>query len=379
MARPQWLAFFDEVPEPRVERTRRHLLSDIIGIALIGAICHCQGWEDMQEFVEEGPAAVRELLELPHGVPSADTLRRVLGALDAKAFGACLIEWSRQLSVSSAGRLVSIDGKTVRGASSLHLVNAWVSDNSLVLGQLATDVKSNEITAIPELIKLLDIRDAVVSIDAMGCQKDIAKTICDAGGDYLFGLKKNHPTLHQEVLSAFDEGRCQALKALPESYFSESDKGHGRVEERRVWVESNVDWLARSDKWPRLSSLILVESTRTIGEKTSCERRAYISSHKGSAARFAALIRGHWHVENKLHWVLDVTFGEDRARVTHRNAAENLALLRKVALNLLKRAPVMGKMGSIAAKIRRAGRRTDYLVTVLTGGLDSNLSPSDSA
>lgn len=374
MARPKWLTYFDDLPDPRVERTRRHKLSDILVIMLLAAICDCQGWDATHELIKHGPPEVRALLELPNGVPSADTLRRVMAALDPVAFRSAFMAWAQALCRSTEGKLVSIDGKTVRGAfadgsaGSLHLINAWVTENAIVLGQYATDVKSNEITAIPALLELLDIKGAVVSIDAMGCQKNIAKTVREQGADYLLGLKGNHPTLHREVLDAFDDETCDNLAKSANTFHDEADKGHGRIEYRKVWVQHDVDWLSQSDQWSDLKTLVLVESQRTLQGKTSTERRAYISSLDASAERMLSLVRGHWHVENKLHWVLDVTFGEDRARIAKKNGAENLALVRKIALNMLHNAPVLTKRTSIIAKKQLAIWRPEYLLTVLGSG-----------
>jgi predicted transposase YbfD/YdcC len=235
--RPQVVIFFDSVPDPRVERTRRHKLVDILLIVLIGTICECKGWDALHEFAEDSDEYLESILELPHGVPSADTIRRVMSALDPAAFRNAFIVWAKHLCASTAGKLVAIDGKTVRGAfasedgqGALHLVNAWVCENQMVLGQYATDVKSNEITAIPELLALLDVRGAVVSLDAMGCQRDIARCIVDGGADYIFGLKGNRPTLHQEVLSAFDAQTCEHLRDDPKAFDESVDKGHGRLE-----------------------------------------------------------------------------------------------------------------------------------------------------
>ena len=381
MARATWLTYFDDLPDPRVARTRRHKLGDILLIVLVGAICECRGWDDMHDLVAEGSDELRLLFELPHGVPSADTLRRVLGALDPSAFRAGFVAWSAALCRSTEGKLVAIDGKTVRGAfagpdggGALHLINAWVSENSMVLGQYATDVKSNEITAIPELIRLLDLRGAVVSIDAMGCQRDIARTLRERGAHYLFGLKGNQPTRHQEVLESFDDATLARLESSPTTYHAEADKGHGRSEYRRVWVQHDVSWLSRSEQWTDLASLVLVESERTVRGVTSRERRAYISSLVAPAERMFALVRGHWHVENKLHWVLDVTFGEDRARISKRNGAENLSALRKMALNMLTNAPSPRKPRSIAQKRKLASWRVDYLRTVLSCPIEASVA-----
>jgi len=371
--------FFDEIPDPRVERTRRHKLSDILLIVLIGTICECKGWDALHQFTEDSDEYLESILELPHGVPSADTIRRVMSALDPVRFRNAFIAWAARLCESTAGKQVAIDGKTVRGAfagadgeGALHLINAWVCENQMVLGQYATDVKSNEITAIPGLIALLNLRGAVVTIDAIGCQKSIAGALVEKGADYIFGLKSNQPTLHQEVLSAFDAPTCERLRCDENSFCETTDKGHGRLEVRRVSVLRDVAWLTRSEQWPSLRSLVLVESERTVRGETSCERRAYISSLDAPAARMSALVRNHWHIENKLHWVLDVTFGEDHARVGRRNGAENLAAVRKIAINLLKNAPVKRPGESLAAKRRRANRRLDQLLAVLRAGTTGN-------
>ena len=309
------LEFLEQIPEPRVERTRRHRLTDILVITLCAVIRGQRGWDGIAEFGEAREAELREFLELPHGIPCADTFRRVMSALDAKAVSACLTAWARQLHAGTDGGQIAIDGKTVRGSFSsaengegrLHVVNAWATETKLVLGQFATDVKSNEITAIPELLKLLDLRKGVVSIDAMGCQKNIAKTICEKGAYYLFGLKGNQPTLHEEVCGAFDEQTCNKLRENPHDFHESADKGHGRMEVRRTWVIRDVAWLTASEAWPGLKSLVLVESERHLKDRSSRERRAYISSHEGSAERLGTMVRQHWGIENQLHWTLDVS------------------------------------------------------------------------
>jgi predicted transposase YbfD/YdcC len=237
-------------------------------------------------------------------------------------------------------------------------------------------VKSNEITAIPKLLEMLDLRGATVTVDAMGCQRDIAKQIAARGADYVFGLKGNQPTLHREVLDAFDASTCAALARDPRSYSETADKGHGRLEVRRVWVQRDVSWLTKSEAWPGLASLILVESERTRRGVTSCERRAYISSSSASAAELGAQVRGHWHIENKLHWVLDVTFGEDHARMSRKNGAENMATMRKIAINMLTRAPSSHeKPMSKPMKQMVATMRFSYLLTVLTGAAPPPAAP----
>ena len=385
MSRPDLRALFDAIVDPRVQRTRRHRLTDVLTLVLIGVVCGCNGWDEMEGMGYDWEDELREVLALPGGIPSADTLRRVMAAVDPGALGRALIAWTEALCETLSGKQVAIDGKSVRGTleaasgeGALHLVNAWVCENQMVLGQYATDVKSNEITAIPKLLDLLSLRGATVTMDAMGCQKGIAKALVDKGADYIFGLKGNQPSLHREVLDAFDAEACAALAREAGSYAVTADKGHGRSEVRRVWVQRDVSWLAQTKEWPGLASLVLVEAERTRRGVTSCERRAYISSLAVSAEEIGAKVRGHWHVENRLHWVLDVSFGEDRARIGRKNGAENMSLMRKIAMNLLQRAPSRagGKGGSKPLKRRRANSRFSYLLTVLSsGGAAEALSP----
>lgn len=368
--------FFSDLPDPRMARTRKHRLDDIILIVLMGLMSGCRSWGDMHAFVDTGPQELRDMLALPNGVPSRDTLRRVMSALKPATFGDAFIKWANVLCGSTSGKLVAIDGKTVRGArrddddlGALHLVNAWVKENGVALGQVATDVKSNEITAIPRLLRLLALDGAVVSMDAMGCQKEIAEEVRVQGADYLFGLKRNHPTLHDEVATAFSDETCRDLEQTDESFDETCDKGHGRLETRRTWVLQDVDWLTRKGEWKDLRCIILIESERTMNGATSIERRAYMSSLKAPAARMNELVRGHWAVENELHWVLDVTFGEDHTRVSKRNGAENLSLLRKMALNMLKHTPAERGSNTMIARQRLAHCRPDYLRRALTSGI----------
>lgn len=376
MARTDLRALFDEIPDPRVQRTRRHRLTDVLVLVLLGTVAGCHGWDDIRDFCSEREVELREVLALPGGIPSADTLRRVMAAVEPAALGRALTSWTDALCETFAGKQIAIDGKSIRGTleaatgeGALHVVNAWVCEHQMVLGQYATDVKSNEITAIPKLLELLSLRGSTVTIDAIGCQKGIAKAIVDKGADYIFGLKSNQPSLHKEVLDAFDEATRARLAQDARSYVETADKGHGRSEVRRVWVEHDVAWLAQSEAWPNLRSLILVEAERTRRGVTSCERRAYISSCDEPAAALAAKVRGHWHVENKLHWVLDVTFGEDHARISRKHGAESMAVMRKLAVNLLTRAPAPfeGPALSKRRKGRIASWRFSYLLSVLTG------------
>jgi predicted transposase YbfD/YdcC len=375
MPRQDLLTFFDELPDHRVARTRKHNLVDIVLLVLIATILGVQGWDDIHVFGVSRLEQLRTVLVLHNGVPSADTLRRVIGGLDSAAFREAFVRWTQQLCESTAGKLVAVDGKTVRGAArvgepNLHVVNAWLANNKLVLGQLATDAKSNEITAIPELLALLDVRGAVVSIDAMGCQKSIAKCVREQGADWLFGLKGNQPKLHQEVIEAFDVETCERLQHEAANYAEQVDKGHGRLEIRRVWVLRDVGWLAQSEQWTDLRCAVLVESERTSAKGTSKERRAYISSLEAGAEQMAGLVRGHWQIENNLHWVLDVTFREDHSRISRRHGAENLSLIRKTAMNLLHNAPAPHKHAvSLPKKRLWANSQFGYVVQILRSGL----------
>jgi len=378
MGRPLIAVLFDGIEDPRVERTRRHKLSDVLLVALIGVLVGERGWDGMADYAEAHEDELRGLLEFPHGPPSTDTIRRVMTAVDAGALSRALTSWAQVLCKSTEGKQIAVDGKTIRGSfdasgqPSLHMIHAWVCENELLLGQRATDVKSNEITAIPALLELLDLQKSTVTIDAMGCQKNIAKMIVDKKADYVFGLKGNHPTLHQEVLDAFDEEALTQARQSPDRYCEGADKGHGRLEIRRVYCLRNMAWLTHREPWPNLRSAVLVESESWRLGVRSSERRAYISSLDVPASRFAELIRNHWHVENKLHWVLDVTFGEDRARIKAKNGAQALSTLRKIALGLIKRAPEGRKKTSLVGKMRRASWHFETLLQALRAGLPEN-------
>lgn len=372
---------FAALEDPRVERTRKHVLVDIVVIGVLTVLSGGEGWEDMRDFGVLREAWLRQFLTLPNGVPSADTFRRVYSALEPEGFRRCFMQWLEALAASAdlARRTVAIDGKTLRGSfdaaagqSPLHLVHAWSVEQGLLLGQLATDAKSNEITAIPELLKTLDIKDSVVTIDAMGCQKEIAHAIVNAGADYVLALKGNQEVFHREVVELFDDVTRNGARAAVTSDFHETTDGdHGRIEVRRVWAVNDVSWFAERDRWTRLASLALVESERTLAGKTTLERRYYISSLRNvSAARLGTTIRSHWAVENSLHWCLDVAFGEDASRVRRDHGPENLAMLRRIALQLLKR-DTHSKRG-LAAKTRRAAMDPNYLLSVLLAGFGRN-------
>lgn len=370
MEPPAIWSHFDSLTDPRVKRTRRHELQDIVVISILAVISNADGWGDIVEFGQTKEAWLRTFLALPNGIPCDDTFRRVFAALNPEEFQACFVNWVKFQVGATDGKLVAIDGKTMRRSFAheddkgpLHLVTAWVAENEVALGQVATDTKSNEITAIPKLLELLDLRGATVTIDAMGCQKAIAEKIVDGKADYVLALKENHPTLHQEVEEFFAparEGTCQA----GEFNQTESvDGGHGRIEVRRVFASDDIDWMVDKSLWKNLRSIVMVQSERTVGEKTSIEYRYYLSSLAADAALIAERIRGHWSIENGLHWVLDMAFDEDRSRIRRGNGPDNFALLRKIAMNLLK-AEKTCKRG-IEGKRKRASWSDAYLMLVL--------------
>jgi predicted transposase YbfD/YdcC len=365
--RTSLLEYFQTLDDPRIERTRVHRLIDIIAIAICAVVSGAEGFTDMERYGRAKQQWLAQFLELPSGIPSHDTFGRVFAALDPEAFHECFLGWVRALGELTGGMLVAIDGKTVRGSHdsqrgtpALHVVAAWASAQRIVLGQQAVDSKSNEITAIPELLAMLALEGATVTIDAMGCQTDIAQKIIDRKADYVLALKENHPTLYTQTVELFEEptGRTAA------EFSQQTDAGHGRVEVRRCWTADVAERWAVSAEWAGLRTVAMIERERHIGEAVTIERRYYLSSLPSDAVSIARAVREHWAIENSLHWVLDVTFAEDSSRVRINHAVENFVLLRKIALNLLSQEP---SKNSIRGKRKIAGWNDDFLLKVLTG------------
>lgn len=355
------LSYFSSLTDPRVERTKSHSLDDILFIAISSIICGAESWNDMESFGEAKEDWLRTFLRLPEGIPSHDTFNRVFSALDPKELELCFIEWTRSVANLTNNEVISIDGKTMRGTreygakSIVHMVSAWASGNHIVLGQLKVEEKSNEITAIPKLLSLLVLKGCIVTIDAMGCQKDIASAIIDKEADYLLALKGNQGNLQEQVEDSF--------RFLPVvSVSEETDMGHGRIETRRCSVITDLSMIEKKEEWKNLQCLIKIEAERynKCKQITEKETRLYISSLNPDAELINKSVRAHWSVENSLHWVLDVAFNEDQSRKRVGYAAQNFSMLNRIALNLLKNEK-SAKVG-VKGKRLKAGWDNSYLM-----------------
>lgn len=336
---PSFFEHFADLPDPRIERCKRHELLDIVFLAVCGVMAGADGWESIEEFGHAKLDWLRRFVPLANGVPRHDTVARVMSRLNPDALQRCFLGWVQAVAQQTAGDVVAIDGKTLRRSfdrasrkQALHMVSAWSCANGLVLGQQRTEEKSNEIKAIPALLELLSVRGCIVTIDAMGCQKAIAEQIRKQRGDYVLAVKGNQPELQNDVRDAFELGRRASTPADVE----EIDSGHGRIEVRRCW-QLDVKQAPAAKQWPGAKSVAKVVCERHIGERVTTETRYYISSLSKQPERLLAAVRSHWAIENKLHWVLDVTFREDESRIRRGDAAENMTVLRRLALNICKR------------------------------------------
>jgi predicted transposase YbfD/YdcC len=361
------ISLLRELPDPRVERTRLHKFEDLLLIAICALLCGAESFEDMELFGDTKEPWLRTFLELPHGIPSHDTFNRLFAALDPQRFLDAFMRWTQSLRIALADEVVAIDGKALRraiaaGQSPKVVVSAWAAGNGLVLGQRRVEDKGNEITAVPELLRTLELAGCIVTLDAMGCQRRIAREIKEADAEYVLALKGNQGCAHEEIQSYLDAAIASADPAL--AHCEHIEKGHGRIETRRYWQSTAIGWFADRDKWEGLRSAGVVESVRDLNGKTSTERRYYLSSLELDAEKFARAVRSHWGVENQLHWVLDVVFGEDQSRARTGHAAENLATLRRWALNLLK-ADTRKAKHSIKGRIKAASWDHNYLLHLL--------------
>jgi len=371
---PKSLAFhFRNLRDPRRDHLKRHLLLDIIAVTLCAVLCGAKDWQQVVTFAEQRLDWLRTFLALPEGIPSHDTFERVFDRLKPAAFQACFLRWVDAFAEELGLKHIAIDGKTLRssgnaknGWAALHLVSAWAGEGHLSLGQVAIDQKSNEITAIPRLLELLDLQGALVTIDAMGCQKEIAQKIVEAGGDYVLSVKENHPGLLQDIRAALDHAFDNDFKGMKHDNYQTEETGHGRDERRTYVTLEDPQGIAEESAWKSLKVIGMCIRERVVKGKRSEEVHYFIGSRVMTARAYGEVLRAHWGIENGLHWQLDVTFREDDNRVQKRNEAENLAAVRRMALTLLKRHP--GK-GSIACKQLSAALNPDFLAEVLCPGL----------
>lgn len=367
------MAHFAELKDPRLDRTKAHALSGILVIAICAIICGANDWEAVAEFGRSKQAWFETFLELPNGIPSHDTFWRVFRALDAAQFQSCFLNWMRAVSPWIGGQVVAIDGKQLRrshdkglGHAAIYMVSAWATANRLVLGQRKVAEKSNEITAIPELLQALDLRGCLVTIDAIGCQTAIAGAIVEQHADYLLALKANQGQLYDDVLLLFADLVASDYRAYAYDHATMFNKGHGRLERREAWTISDPKVLAglrHAADFAHLTTVMRVRLARRIGPDVSVEWRYYIASCKTSAAQLLRHKRSHWRIENSLHWVLDIAFREDESRLRKGHGAQNFAILRHIALNLLKQETTC-KLGTFNKRLKAAWD-TDYLLTVL--------------
>ena len=364
---------FQDLADPRVERTRKHPLINIAFIAVCGVLSGANSFAAIHEFGCDRRTWIARFLDLANGIPSEDTFRRVLARLDPGAFEKCLLSWMQAVQDATENRLIAIDGKTLRGwynkrdgKAAIPMVSAWATENKLSLGQVVVGEKSNEIPAIPELLRLLDLSGALVTIDAMGCQKEIAAKVVDRGGDYLLAVKENQPHLYEDIDARFTEALETDFAGLEYSMARTEEPNRGRQEVRECHVIAHPEGLRDAGLWAGLAAICMVLSHRVVAGVESIECRFYIGSFVGTAQEYLSAIRGHWGIENSLHWVLDVVFREDDSRHHAGNSGENLALLRRLAISLLEREK--SSDDSLKTKRLRCGWDDGYLAKVLAAG-----------
>lgn len=363
---------FGDLTDPRIDRTKLHKLLDILVIAICAVVAGADTWEDIAEFGQAKMDWFKTFLELPNGIPSHDTFNRVFARLDPHEFRNGFMSWVSAVSEVIGGQVIAIDGKVLRrshdrgiGKAAIDMVSAWASANRLVLGQVKVDDKSNEITAIPQLLQALEVSGCIVTIDAIGCQTEIAETIIDQQADYVLSLKENQGHLFEDVQLLFDDLEKSHYKAYAFDYHKTVNKNHGRLEIRECWTISDAEVLRHLrgfENWKNLSTVSRIRAQRLMGEESSCEDRYHIASITG-AKRLLWAVRSHWGIENELHWTLDIAFDEDRCRVRKDNGPENFAILRHIALNLLKQEKTCKR--GIKGKRLLAAWKEDYLLKVL--------------
>jgi len=362
---------FSDLTDPRVVGRTDHKLIDIISISICAIICGANNWPEIEAYGKAKYDWLKDFLEIKNGIPTQHTFRRFFIAVSNEELEKCFLSWVKSTFDISKSKIIPIDGKTLRrshdrasGKGAIHMVNAWCVENGISLGQVKTSEKSNEITAIPKLIKSLDINGCVVTIDAMGTQTKIAETIVDKGADYVLALKGNQGNLNDQVTLFFEDAKENDFKDIPFDSHTTIDPDHGRIETRKYTVVSEIGWLQGQENWKGLETIIMVESERDVKDKISKETRYYISSIQDSAEELGKAVRFHWGVENSLHWKLDIGFREDECRKRKGRASENFAIMRQIALNMLNQEKTIMKTG-VKGKRLRAGWDNDYLLTLL--------------
>ena len=365
--------YFGELSDPRTGNAKAHIFLEILIIAILAVICGADGWSDVELFGKNKKNWLKTFLELPKGIPSHDTFGRVFAKIKPAEFQKHFMEWVQAIEKLTAGQVIALDGKQLRrshdreaGKEAIYMVSAWATQNQLVLGQTKVADKSNEITAIPALLQLLDITSCIVTMDAMGTQTEIAETIVAGGGDYLLAVKENQGHLYEDIHCLFEVDVVHGIEKAQHSYAQTVNKGHGRLEVRACWATEKAEYLAlvrKHQNWKGLRSIVRIVSQRHMGEKVETQTRYFISSLPADAKMILKAKRSHWKIENQVHWVLDIAFREDESRVRKDHSAENLAVLRHLALNLLKQDKTA--KGGIHAKRLQAGWNNDYLLAIL--------------
>lgn len=362
-------SFFEKIEDHR-HHNKLHKLIDVIVIAICGVVAGADTYEQIENFGKKRKRWLSKFLQLPYGIPSHDTFGRIFERMNPNEFQSCFMSWIQSVTEQTRGQVIAIDGKTLRRShdnsndkKAIHMISAWASSNQVVLGQLKTEEKSNEITAIPYLLKLLDISECIVTIDAMGTQKKIAKTIIDKGGEYILALKENHKNLYDDVELYFNNIDSMQEHEDPLNENTDVNGGHGRVETRRCVVTSDIEWLEGKKDWPGMKSICMVESTRETKDESSHEKRFYISSLDCDAEVIGKAVRKHWGIENSVHWVLDIAFREDESRIRKGFGPENFASIRHIALNLLRNNKTF--KGSVKTKRLNAAMDIGYLEEIV--------------
>lgn len=363
--------FFENINDPR-HHNKLHKLIDVLIIAICAVVAGADTYEQIENFGKKRKKWLSRFLQLPHGIPSHDTFGRIFERMNPNEFQNCFMHWIGYVTEQTKGQVIAIDGKTLRRShdrsndkKAIHMVSAWASSNQVVLGQLKTREKSNEIKAIPVLLKLLDISGCIITIDAMGTQKKIAGTIIDRSGDYVLALKENQKTFYDEVVLFFDKMEEMKGQGYKFDEHTTVDSDHGRIETRRYVTTSGIEWFEDQKNWPGLASIGMVVSTRESQNERSHEKRYYISSLESDAKNFGNAVRKHWGIENSVHWVLDIAFREDESRIRNGSAPENFAAIRHIALNLLRNNKTF--KGSVKTKRLNAAMDTQYLEKVVFG------------